>query len=147
MITYWRLFRIKIWLLLIQNTRPRAPWTLSSQCSFFNYSLVAPQPTLGHYRGVSHTHPMLITAFYRFQLEGHGEPCDIVGFASPVECLVGFEPGTFRCEYFSKCDYRNITQKLISCERWPEFLNILLPWQNLSKPELIHKKHGRSYDL
>ena len=33
---------------------------------FFNYYLAAPRPTLGHYRGDSFTHPMLITAFYIF---------------------------------------------------------------------------------
>ena len=33
---------------------------------FFNCYLAAPRPTLGHYRGDSLTHPMLITAFYIF---------------------------------------------------------------------------------
>ena len=32
---------------------------------FFNCYLAAPRPNLGHYRG---THPMLITAFYIFDL-------------------------------------------------------------------------------
>ena len=31
---------------------------------FFNCYLAAPRPTLGHYRGDSLTHPMLITAFF-----------------------------------------------------------------------------------
>ena len=34
---------------------------------FFNYYLAAPRPTLGHYRGGSFTHPMLITAFLHNQ--------------------------------------------------------------------------------
>ena len=43
----------------------------SSLCSFwfhffFNCYLAAPRPNLGHYRGDSLTHPMLITAFYNF---------------------------------------------------------------------------------
>ena len=33
---------------------------------FFHYYLANPGPTLGHYRGDSLTHPMLITAFYIF---------------------------------------------------------------------------------
>ena len=33
---------------------------------FFNCYLAVPRPTLGHYRGDSLTHPMLITAFYMF---------------------------------------------------------------------------------
>ena len=33
-----------------------------------------------------------------------------------------------------KCDFRNITQKLIFYEKWPDFLNIL------GKPKLTHKK-------
>ena len=33
---------------------------------FFNCYLAAPRPTLGHYRGDSLTHPMLITAYYIF---------------------------------------------------------------------------------
>ena len=33
---------------------------------FFNCYLAAPWPNLGHYRGDSLTHPMLITVFYIF---------------------------------------------------------------------------------
>ena len=33
---------------------------------FFNWYLAAPRPTLGHYRGDSLTHPMLIIASYIF---------------------------------------------------------------------------------
>ena len=33
-----------------------------TQRSFFNCYWAAPQPTLGHYRGDSLTHPILITA-------------------------------------------------------------------------------------
>ena len=40
---------------------------------FFNCYLAAPRPTLGHYRGDSLTHPMLITAFfYIFDLKVTG---------------------------------------------------------------------------
>ena len=34
--------------------------------AFFICNLAAPWPALGHYRGDSHTHPMLITAFCQF---------------------------------------------------------------------------------
>ena len=34
--------------------------------AFFNRYLAAPQPTLGHYRGDSLTHLMLVTVFYIF---------------------------------------------------------------------------------
>ena len=63
---------------------------------FFNCYLAAPRPTLGHYRGDSLTHPMLITAFLHFRPEGHREPRSKVGSLSPAEHLVGFEPGIFR---------------------------------------------------
>ena len=62
----------------------------------FNCYLAAPQPTLGHYRGGSLTHPMLITCVLHIWPEGHREPRNKVGSLSPVERLVGFEPGTFR---------------------------------------------------
>ena len=61
---------------------------------FFNCFLAAPQQTLGHYQGSSLTHTMLITAFLHIRLEGHPEPRNEVGSLSPVEHLVGFEPGT-----------------------------------------------------
>ena len=35
--------------------------------------MAAPRPTLGHYRRYSQTHPILITAFYKFRTEGHLE--------------------------------------------------------------------------
>ena len=61
---------------------------------FFNCYLAAPRPTLGHYRGDSLTHPMLITAFFlHFRPEGHREPRNEVGYLSLAERLVGFEPG------------------------------------------------------
>ena len=61
---------------------------------FYNYYLAAPQPTLSHL-GDSLTHPMLITAFFKFGLVGHREPRNEVALLSPVEGLVGFEPRTF----------------------------------------------------
>ena len=64
---------------------------------FFNCYLTAPRPTLGHYRGDSLTHPMLITAFfYIFDPKVTGSLVARVGSLSPAERLVGFEPGTFR---------------------------------------------------
>ena len=41
-------------------------WDMLFFFFFFNCYLAAPWPTLGHYRGDSLTHPMLITAFYIF---------------------------------------------------------------------------------
>ena len=75
--------------------------------------MTAPQPTLGHYRGDSLSHPMLITCVLHIRPEGHRElmlitcvlrirpegqqkPRNEVGSLSPAERLVGFEPGTFR---------------------------------------------------
>ena len=63
---------------------------------FFNCYLAVPRPTLGHSQGDSLTNPMLITAFLHVRPEGHWEPRNEVGSLSPAECLVGFEPGTFR---------------------------------------------------
>ena len=64
---------------------------------FFNCYLAAPRQILGHYRGDSLTHPMLITAvFFTFLTQGHWEPRNEIGSLSPAERLVGFEPGTFR---------------------------------------------------
>ena len=62
---------------------------------FFNCYLTAPLPTLGHYRGGSLTHPMLISLLH-FRPEDHQEPHNDVGSLSPTDCLLGFEPGTFR---------------------------------------------------
>ena len=50
---------------------------------FFNLLLADPQPPLGHYRWDSHSHPILITAFYYTCPEVTGS-------------LVKFEPDTFR---------------------------------------------------
>ena len=75
--------------------------------------MTAPRPTLGHYRGDSPTHSMLITCVLHIRPEGHRElmlitcvlrirpegqqePRNEVGSLSPAERLVGFEPGTFR---------------------------------------------------
>ena len=68
---------------------------------FFNCYLAAPRPTLGHYRGGSLTHPMLITCVLHIQPEGHQEDRSEVGSLRSAECLVGFEPGTFR--FWSQC--------------------------------------------
>ena len=68
---------------------------------FLNCYLAAPPPTLGHYRGGSLTHPMLITCVLHIQPKGHQEPCNEVGSLSSAEHLVGFKPGTFR--FWSQC--------------------------------------------
>ena len=68
---------------------------------FFNCYLAAPQPALGHYRGGSLTHPMLITCVLHIKPEGHWEPCSEVASLSPAKRLVGFELGTFR--FWSQC--------------------------------------------
>ena len=57
--------------------------------------MAAPWPTLGHYRGGSLTHPMLIICILYIRPEGHWEPHNKVGSPSPAECLAGFEPRTF----------------------------------------------------
>ena len=62
---------------------------------FFNCYLAAPRPTLGHYRGGSLTHTMLITCVLHIRPEGNREPRNEVGSLSPAEHLVGFEPGIF----------------------------------------------------
>ena len=61
----------------------------------FNY-LAAPRPILGYYRDKSLNHLILITLFLHIRLEGHRDPLKEVGFLSPAERLVKFEPGTFR---------------------------------------------------
>ena len=61
--------------------------------NFFICYLAAPWPILDHYRGDSLTHPMLITALFSFDAKGYRNE---VGSLSPAECLVMFEPGTFR---------------------------------------------------
>ena len=63
---------------------------------FFYYYLAAPRPTLGHYRENSLTHPMSMTCVLHIRPDGRREPRSKVGSLSPAECLVGFEPGTFR---------------------------------------------------
>ena len=59
---------------------------------FFKYYLAAPRPTLGHYRGCSLTHPMLLTCVLHIRPEGHQGPRSEVGSLSPAEHLVGFGP-------------------------------------------------------
>ena len=54
----------------------------------------APQPTLGHYRESSLTHPKSTTAFLHTQ-PGHRESHE-VGSLSLAEHLVRFEPGTLQ---------------------------------------------------
>ena len=39
---------------------------------------------------------MIIIAYVRFRAEGHRDFGNEVGFLSPAERLVGFEPDTFR---------------------------------------------------
>ena len=63
---------------------------------FFNYYLATLRPTLGHYRGGSLIHLVLITCVLHIRPEGHLGPRNEVGSLSPAEHLVGFEPTTFR---------------------------------------------------
>ena len=46
-------------------------------------------------RGQPHS-PDVNHCVLHFRPEGHREPHSEVGFLSQAECLVGFEPGTFR---------------------------------------------------
>ena len=73
-------------------------WLLLLAGSFFflNCYLAVPRPTLGHSQVDSFTKPMLINAFVHIRPEGHWQPRNEVGYVSPVECLAGFEAGTFR---------------------------------------------------
>ena len=72
----------------------------------FNCYLAAPRPTLGHYRGDSLTHPMLITAFYIFDPRVTGS---LVARLGPVSLLnlceiytLTFDPfvNSFLLEFF-----------------------------------------------
>ena len=62
---------------------------------FFICYLAVPRPTLGHFRGDSLTHRMLITGLFKFRLQGRQEPRNEVGSLRPAKRLVGFKPGTF----------------------------------------------------
>ena len=63
---------------------------------FFNCSLAALQPNLGHCREGSLTNPMLITVFFILvQPEGDQESCSEVGSESLAEHLVGFKSFQF----------------------------------------------------
>ena len=80
----------------LNKQAPKVKYSRKMTKSFFNCYLVAPQPTLGHYREDSLTHPMLITVFYWFQPKGHWEPYNKVGSLSLPKGLVRFEPRIFR---------------------------------------------------
>ena len=56
---------------------------------YFYYYLALPRPTLGHYRGDSLTHPMLITEFYNFGPKFTRSTRKGVGSLCPAESLVG----------------------------------------------------------
>ena len=58
---------------------------------FYNYYLASPLPTMDHSQGDGLFNPMLFTASEVYQ-----EPYNEVGSLSLVECLVGFEMGTFQ---------------------------------------------------
>ena len=68
---------------------------------FFNCYLAAPRLIVGHYRGDSLAHPMLITCDLHIRPEGHQGSRNEVGSLSPAERQAGFEPGTFR--FWSQC--------------------------------------------
>ena len=58
---------------------------------FFNCYLAALRPTLGHYRGGSHTRPMLIAWALHIRPEGHRKPRNEFGSLSRAKHLVEFE--------------------------------------------------------
>ena len=72
-----------------QGNQKKAPNTCNHFGIFFflNCCLAALQPTFGYCWGGS--------LIFTHTAEGHGEPHSEVGSLSPVEHLVGFEPGTF----------------------------------------------------
>ena len=81
---------------------------------FFNFYLPAPKSTLGHYRGDSLTHPMLITGFYwQFSTEDHREPRNQVGSQSPAKHLAGFELWTFRFWFLFNASQYSVTLVLL----------------------------------
>ena len=59
------------WLLNL-NLIYKTLWTGAGSSYFFNCSLAATWPALGHYRGGSLNHPMLLNAFYIFDLKVNG---------------------------------------------------------------------------
>ena len=70
------------------------PWSSTDKSvDFFLTAIWLPH---SQFQGDSLTNPMLITVFVQVWLKGHQEPRNEVGSLSPAECLVGFEPGTFR---------------------------------------------------
>ena len=68
--------------------------------SFFICYLAAPRLTLGHWTN-NLTHPVLISALFWFQPEGHWKPCNKIVSLCLAKCLVRFEPGTLWL--FSQC--------------------------------------------
>ena len=89
--------------------------------SFFNIYLAVPSPS-GHSRGDSLNYPVLITAFVQFRLEGHRKPSNEVESLSLVECLVGFELGTFQfqLQHFNPIglDYEQIFWERQKVQLW-----------------------------
>ena len=72
-------------------------WSIETDPSFFSTTIwLVHGQLLGHYRGGSLTHPMLITCVLHARPESHREPRNEVGSLNPAEHLVGFEPRTFR---------------------------------------------------
>ena len=117
---------------------------------FFNCYLAAPLPALGHYRGDSLTHPMLITVFYILDPKVstrtfHGEPHNVVGSLSPTKCLARFELGTFQflLQRLNPLGHsplnRMVTTKWTNHKEWSSvsnyfiFLENLFQFQNLLK--------------
>ena len=71
-------------------------WFLHGLYWSINFFLTAVCLPLGHHRGDSLTHPMLITAFYIFDPKVIGSLVTRFGSLSPAERLLWCEPGTFR---------------------------------------------------
>ena len=81
--------------LIIWNTNLASLIRSSVKIFFLNCILAVLRPTLGHYRGATLTHSMLIS-FLHIRLQGHQERRNEFGSLSLAEHLVRFKPGTFR---------------------------------------------------
>ena len=102
---------------------------------FLNCYLAVPPPALGHYWGGNLTHPMLITCVLHIWPEDHWEPRSEVGSLSLAECLVGFEPGTFR--FWS--------QRLNPLGHSLHNLRMQTVWRNLKSAEKLWKCNAESF--
>ena len=80
---------------IIADTSYKKEQRLKDFLSFFIQYLAVPWPALGHHQGDRVIDPVLIFALFKFQPKSHWGPHNNVGFLSPPERLVKFEPETF----------------------------------------------------